>query len=55
MAEYTTLYKNIQSEHAEILRNLEKSERKIMDLSKDKLNYKAKIMEDGQLISDLSE
>jgi hypothetical protein len=52
---YIRLCKNIKNKHAEIWRSLDKSNQKVMDTSKDKLNYKAKIMDDSQLISDLNE
>lgn len=55
MNEYIVLFKNLQRENAELVRVVDSSDKKILELSKDKLNYKAKIVEDGQLISDLNE
>lgn len=55
MSEYSQLFKNVQNENAELTRSLEKVEKTMLELTRDKINYKAKIMEDGQIISDLSE
>jgi hypothetical protein len=38
------LFKAVQNENMEMMKNMEKMDKKIMELTKDKINYKAKIV-----------
>lgn len=55
LGDYIMLFKAVQAENQEMQRTMERMDKKLMELAKDKVNYKAKIVEDSQLISDLNE
>lgn len=55
LGEYLALYRAVQNENGQLQSNIDKMDRKLTEVSKEKMNYKAKIMEDGQLITELND
>ena len=53
--EYLQLYRLLQAENVELLGNLQQYELRNMQLERDKSGFKAKIMDDGEIISNLNE